>query len=98
MIKKINIALVSVFVAILLASAMRGMFAGKKAEPASGGGPEIASAAQTVPDINVYYVRWTKYAMPNRISNRNGVLLDLMRALFHGADMRCINGDVKRFA
>ena len=98
MIKKINIALVSAFVAILLASAMRGMFVGKKAEPAPGDAPEIASAAQAVPDVNVYYVRWAKYAMPNRISNRNGVLLDLMRALFHGAAMHCINGDVKRFA
>ena len=96
MIKKINIALVSVFAMILLASALRGVLSGEKRKNPEAR-VESRSAASNAPKVNVYYVRWAKYAMKNKITCRNGVLLDIMRAIFPGAGAQHIVGEAKKF-
>ena len=96
MIKKINIALVSVFAVILLVNALKGVLSGER-DCVRKARVESPSAASDVPKVNVYYVRWSKFAMKNRISRRNGVLLDIMRAIFPGSDSHHITGDAKKF-
>ena len=96
MIKKINIALVSLFAVILVANALKGVLSGAK-NHIHRACVESRSAASDVPKVNVYYVRWSQFAMKNKISRRNGVLLDLMRAIFPGSDSHHITGDAKKF-
>ena len=97
MIKKINIALASVFAVVLLVSAVRGMLSDKKTETGEMH-VESTPVAEKPPKVNVYYVGWTKFAKENRISNRNGVLLDLMRAIFPESKAHYLVGNAKKFA
>jgi len=85
MIKKFNIALAIAFAVLIAFKAAKSLM------------PEHGKAATTVarsekpddtPAINVYYSNWSCFAQEDRISNRNGVCLDTLRAIFPKATFR----------
>ncbi len=93
MIRKINIALAVLFVAMF---ALKGL----KTAMQSGGAPaareETADPSGDVSELapHVYYEYWVGYTLENPISNRNGVLLDMVRAVFPNATFNLVHGDV----
>lgn len=93
MIRKINIALAVLFVAMF---ALKGL----KTAMQSGGAPaareETAEPSGDVSELapHVYYEYWAGYTLENPISNRNGVLLDMVRAVFPNATFDLVHGDV----
>jgi len=97
MIKKINIALLIAFVAMLAMKGLKGLKeASAKRAVAQDRTAEQSEESQLAP--RVYYGYWAGYTLENPISNRNGVLLDIVRAVFPKATFRHIHGDVKDFA
>ena len=81
MIKKVNILLLVVFVALL---ALKGVKMLKSNNAAKSRARGTASAErQNVSQIplHICYGYWAGYSVENPISNRNGVLLDIMRLL-----------------
>ncbi len=98
MIKKVNILLLVVFVALL---ALKGVKMLKSNNAAKSRARGTASAErQNVSQIplHICYGYWAGYSVENPISNRNGVLLDIMRSIFPNATFRNVHGDVKEFA
>ena len=97
MIKKLNVALLIAFAAVLAAKMISGLVPKNVGTvPAS---PVTAKAEVSgEPRLHIYYVRWLNYAVENRITNRNGVLLDTMRAIFPHAEVHYLSGDVSGFA
>ena len=98
MIKKFNIALVVAFAAML---AMKGLKEVKKArERRAQGEPAPVAEEQKASELapNVYYSYWAGYTMQNPISNRNGVLLDIIRAIFPKCTFHRLIGNVEDFA
>ena len=93
MIRKVNIALAALFVAMF---ALKGL----KTVMQSGGAPaareETAEPSGDVSELapHVYYEYWAGYTLENPISNRNGVLLDMVRAVFPNATFNLVHGDV----
>ena len=97
MIKKINIALLVAFVAMMCMKGISVMRASKGAATMSAA-PTAVAPAERPPAPNVYYQRWTYFSVEDPISNRNGILLDLMRAIFPESKFICINGSPATFA
>ncbi len=98
MIKKINVIL---FVAFVVLFAAKGLKTLKDRQAKLAAEPqEPVSERQEVSDLapNVYYGYWAGYTLENPISNRNGVLLDIMRAVFPRATFHHLHGDVDEFA
>ena len=100
MIKKLNVALVVAIVAILamkgaarLSSAARERKAAKAAAAA-----ESRQKGEALPAPNVYYEYWSGYSVVDPISNRNGILLDVVRAIFPDAKFRNVSGGTSAFA
>lgn len=96
MIKKLNIALLIAFVAILAVKMISGLLPGE-GKARSAAPTEVAEVVSNEPMVHIYYVRWLNYAVENRITNRNGVLLDTMREIFPHAEVRYLPGDVAGF-
>ena len=97
MIKKINIALVVAFMTLL---AFKGLKNFKDArEKKSEARQNAVAARQDVSKLApcVYYAYWAGYTLENPISNRNGILLDIVRAIFPNATYHRIKGDVDEF-
>ena len=97
MIKKINVALLIAFVAMLAVKGLKGLKdANASRSVAQDRVVERTEESQLAPRI--YYGYWAGYTLENPISNRNGVLLDIVRAVFPKATFHHIHGDVKDFA
>ena len=98
MIKKLNIALAVLFAAMFavkgLKSVRRANADDAAAAPAAGGGAGEMSTLSP----RVFYEYWSGYTLQNPISNRNGVLLDIIRAIFPNATFSRINGGIEDFA
>ena len=98
MIKKINIALVVAFVVLLVFKGLKNFkdARAKKAEMRQ----DAVAAQQEISQLApcVYYAYWAGYTLENPISNRNGILLDIVRAIFPNATYRRIKGGMGEFA
>jgi len=98
MIKKINVVLV---VAVVALFAIKGLQSLKdaKSKRSADARQDVASVQQEVSRLapNVYYSYWAGYTLENPISNRNGVLLDIVRAIFPQAQFRQLHGSVDEF-
>ena len=96
MIKKLNIFLVVVFCAML---AMKGLVEFKKSHAR----PQTTDAKVAPQEVSslapcVYYAYWAGYSVENPMSNRNGVLLDVVKAIFPNATFRRVYDNVAKFA
>ena len=98
MIKKFNIALAIAFAVLIAFKAVKTLMPERaKADPAAA--QSAASSADESPAINVYYDNWTYYAQEDRISNRNGICLDILRAIFPKVRFCRVSGeDISVFA
>ncbi len=98
MIKKVNIALAVAFAALLAVKGLKWL-KDSIAEQAGGAGKTPAAQQEaSLPAPNVYYGFWAGYTLEDPISNRNGVLLDIVRAIYPGATFRKLHGNVDEFA
>lgn len=98
MIKKINVALAIAFAVLL---AVKGLKQLKTAATTSSATRQNAVARQSeVSSLapRVYYGYWSGYTLENPISNRNGILLDIVRAVFPKATFRHVHDNVEAFA
>ena len=98
MIKKLNTVLVAVFAAM---AALKGVKllthrSGESADSQAADAERSGGASQLAP--HVYYAYWAGYTLQNPVSNRNGILLDMVRAVFPNAEFRFVNGDVSDMA
>jgi len=91
MIKKINIALGVVFV--VLFGCKFALDTLKAAKAARAHSANVASAVQVADGVStlaphVYYYYRNPFFSPNRITNRNGIIMDVIRAVFPRAEFR----------
>ena len=98
MIRKLNIFLI---VTVALMFAMKGIkeFKASRAKADSDVKGTVERQESESSDLapHVYYGYWAGYTVENPISNRNGVLLDIIRAIFPKAEFRHVHGEVKDF-
>lgn len=89
MIKKINAALIVVFLAMF---GLKALIELRKSSPATAVEPPVA-AAEGVSDLSptVYYRKWNPYNWDNPISRHKGFLLDQVVAIFPRARLVCID-------
>lgn len=92
MIKKINIALAICFVALFAMKGLKQMKKEKASRPKEVAVVQTQSANLPAPDV--YYIYWSSYSVVDPISNRNGVLLDIIRAIFPEAKFHRLRADV----
>ena len=97
MIRKINIVMAVAFVLLLAMKALKNLSAGADAARAAVSVSETKSG-ETDLAPHVYYFNWPNFSVENAVANRNGVLLDTMRAIFPKAEFRHLRGDVPDFA
>lgn len=97
MIKKVNIALAILFALLF---GLKGLKELKVARERDAAAPPPVSADQVRSELapTVYYVHWTYFSAEDPISNRNGVLLDMLRAIFPNARFVELPGKVESFA
>lgn len=98
MIKKLNVVLVAVFVAMLALKGLNGL---KKARARADADrtPAASTAVREAPSIpppHVYYDYWMYFSSEDPISNRNGILLDTIRAIFPGATFSLLRGGLEQ--
>lgn len=84
MIKKINIALAVAFAVLLALKGVKSLMPERGKAAASAAKTEVRKGGDA-PAVNVYYSNWTYFAQEDRISNRNGVCLDTLKAIFPNA-------------
>ena len=99
MIKKLNVALVVAFAVMLAFKGLKNLKennAKKAALRQDAAAQRQEEGSQLAPCV--YYGFWSGYTLENPISNRNGVLLDIVRAVFPKATFQHIHGEVKAFA
>ena len=99
MIKKINVALAIAFAVLLTVKGLKQL---KDAATAQSAPRQNVAAAQQA-DVSslaphIYYGYWAGYTLENPISNRNGILLDIVRAVFPKATFSHVHGNVEVFA
>ena len=97
MIKKFNIFLVVVFVLLLGLKGLNEIRAARERDVASPDTPSDTSQEPSLPPPNVYYLHWSYFANEDPISNRNGILLDVVRAIFPGAKFKLLRGSPETF-
>lgn len=96
MIKKLNIVLALAFVAMFALKGVKEIRSSKdKSAPAQ---VAQADAEPSIPAPNVYYSYWACYSVENPLSNRNGVILDTMRAIFPNAKFLQLRDGSEAFA
>lgn len=79
MIKKLNIALLVFFAAMIGMKALKNHLNERRSAPVK---VAVKSQVEETVKPTIYYSLWARYAFPNEISNRNGIILDKMRAIF----------------
>ena len=91
MIRKLCRALVAL-IAIMIVAKIAFLL---RSDGGTGQTPAAATAEQCVKTIapTVYYTSWVPYAIENKLTNRNGYLLDLVRAVFPAARFVRLYGD-----
>ena len=97
MIKKLNIILVVAVVAML---ALKGLKEIKRTRDRQQKGHESPQSVQQDTSLlapHVCYAYWAGYSVENPISNRNGILLDTLKAIFPNATFQRVYGDVEEF-
>ena len=97
MIKKVNIILAVAFAAML---SLKGLKEIKNARARQPQEKEAATAVRQEASLlapYVCYAYWAGYSVEDPISNRNGVLLDTVKAIFPNATFHRIYGDVEAF-
>lgn len=82
MIKKLNICLLIVFAAMIGMKAVKNNLNQRRAAPVK---VAVKAPSKETVSPTIYYSPWAYYTYPNEISNRNGIILDTMRAIFPGA-------------
>ena len=97
MIKKVNIALVVVFAAMFVVKGLKTKSSPKSAAPEPSPAAEAAEGASSLAP-NAYYSYWAGYTLENPISNRNGILLDIVRAVFPKVSFEWVRDDVSEIA
>ena len=101
MIKKVNIILAVAFIAMLGTKGLKELKASRTAAANSKAAARQAEMPQkgvsTLAPC-VYYAYWAGYSVEDPISNRNGVLLDMIRAIFPNAKYRQLKGNAEEFA
>jgi len=97
MIKKINIALAIAFAAMFALKGLKSLkdASVKRENARQDGKAEMQEGSLLAP--NVYYGYWAGYTLENPISNRNGILLDIVRAIFPKSKFHHVHGDMKDF-
>lgn len=98
MIKKINIVLAILFAVMFALKGLKEIKADRERNAAANPAPAKAAKAETELAPTVYYVHWTYFAAEDPLSNRNGVLLDTLRAIFPKARFVLFGGSVEDFA
>ena len=98
MIRKINIAMAVAFVVLLAVKGLRNLSASAAAARAAAASSAAAADDGTSLAPHVYYFNWANFSVVNTVANRNGVLLDTIRAIFPKAEFRHLRGDVPAFA
>ena len=98
MIKKVNIALAIAFAAMFAMKGLKNIKEASAAKRAAAQAPAAEQQEESQLAPNIYYGYWAGYTLENPISNRNGVLLDIVRAIFPKGTFRHIHGDVNDFA
>lgn len=100
MIKKLNIFLVIVFAAMFALKALKDFQAERAAKTAAEQAAAAAkpTAKEALPELHVYYTPWEYFCAEDPISNRNGMLLDTVRAIFPNAKFFMLRGDTEVFA
>ena len=98
MIKKVNFLLIATFAAMLALKGVKVLKSNNEAK--SQARKATSSERQNVSKLSphICYGYWAGYSVENPISNRNGVLLDTMRAIFPTATFRNVHGNVNEFA
>lgn len=95
MIKKINVALAIAFAVLIAVKVVKSLMPERGASAAS---ETVSVRADDTPAVNVYYANWTYFAQEDRISNRNGVCLDTIRAIFPKARFNHLHpGELRDF-
>ena len=97
MIKKVNIILAVAFSLMLGLKGLKEIKDAreKKVQPSAAESSVQEEASSLAPCICYEY--WAGYSIEDPISNRNGVLLDVMRAIFPKATFRHIHGNMDAF-
>lgn len=101
MIKKLNIALIAAVGAILVLKVIIGLCSGSGATASAVAFQEgeVRNAAFTP---HVHYYTWIPYASENPLTNRNGYILDVIRAIFPRAvfidDLKDVGDTAEIFA
>lgn len=97
MIRKINIVMVVAFVALL---ALKGLKEVKAAHSRRGAVadnmPVETRQTPAIPPPHVYYDYWMYLSSEDPISNRNGILLDTIRAIFPDATFSLLRGGLEQ--
>lgn len=91
MIKKINIALAIAFAVLIAVKAAKSLMPERVKAASVADDSAADDAAPAVPAVNVYYSNWTYFAQEDHISNRNGVCLDTIKAIFPDATFKCLH-------
>ncbi len=86
MIRKLNILLAVVFAVMFAIKSLKSLKDSRAVRSAPPPAVAQADAASTLAP-NVYYIYWAGYSQLNPITNRNGVLLDIVRAVFPNATL-----------
>ena len=93
MIKKINIIMVIALVAMLGLKGLKEIKSARSRDRASAAPAQTETCQETsVPPPHVYYIQWLYFACENPVSNRTGILLDTVRAIFPGATYTLLRG------
>ena len=88
MIRKINFVLFMAFLALLGAKAIRNVLVKRMVQPPATA--ETASSDISTLTPHFYYVKWPGFSVINPVSNRNGVLLDILgNVVARAAVARC---------
>lgn len=98
MIKKINIALAIAFALLFALKGLKEIKTARERNPAAGAAAAAAQPAGSKLAPNVYYGHWSYFAAKDPISNRNGILLDTLRAIFPDARFTELHGGPEAFA
>ena len=97
MIKKINIFLAIVFAALFGLKGLKEIKTARERDAVADAAPSRAERAESALEPNVYYVHWAYFAAEDPISNRNGVLLDTIRAIFPKARFKMFDASAEEF-
>jgi hypothetical protein len=98
MIKKINVALAVAFAVLLALKGLKSLAPARSAAPAAAPAAEKSAEAASALAPHVYYFNWPNFSVENPVANRNGVLLDTIKAVFPNAVILHMRGNVPHFA